>query len=50
VEFTIQAPGARDWLRRESPGEDVRWWILWGLIVIGLLEQTLASRVSYHRG
>lgn len=50
IEFTIQAPGARDWLRRESPGEDVRWWILWGLIVIGLLEQTLASRVSYHRG
>lgn len=49
IEFTIQAPGARDWLRRESPGEDVRWWILWGLIVIGLLEQTLASRVSYHR-
>ena len=50
VEFTIQSPGETDWLRRESPGEEVRWWLLWGLIVIGLIEQTLASRVSYHKG
>lgn len=50
VEFTIQAPGVRDWLRRESPGEDVRWWILWALIGLGIIEQALASRVSYHRG
>ncbi len=49
TKFTIQSPGALDWIRRESPGEDVRWWILWGLILIGLAEQTLASRVSYHR-
>jgi Aerotolerance regulator N-terminal/CARDB/von Willebrand factor type A domain len=49
IEFTIQSPGETDWLRRESPGEEVRWWLLWGLIVIGLLEQTLASRVSYHK-
>ncbi len=48
IEFTIQSPGETDWLRRESPGEEVRWWLLWGLILIGLLEQTLASRVSYH--
>lgn len=50
VKFTIQTPGETDWLRRESPGEEVRWWLLWGLIVIGLIEQTLASRVSYHKG
>ncbi|RLS51896.1 MAG: VWA domain-containing protein [Planctomycetota bacterium] len=49
ITYTIQAPGALDWIRRESPGEDVRWWILWGLILIGLAEQTLASRVSYHK-
>ncbi len=49
IEFTIHSPGETDWLRRESPGEEVRWWILWALIVIGLLEQTLASRVSYHK-
>lgn len=48
MKFTIQSPGETDWYRRESPGEDVRWWVLWALIVIGLLEQTLASRVSYH--
>ncbi len=49
IEFTIQSPGETDWLRRESPGEEVRWWLLWGLILIGLMEQTLASRVSYHK-
>ena len=49
IEFTIQIPGETDWLRRESPGEEVRWWLLWGLIIIGLMEQTLASRVSYRR-
>ena len=49
IEFTIQSPGETDWLRRESPGEEVRWWLLWGLIIIGLMEQTLASRVSYRR-
>ncbi len=49
IEFTIQTPGETDWLRRESPGEEVRWWLLWGLIIIGLMEQTLASRVSYRR-
>ncbi len=49
IEFTIQTPGETDWLRRESPGEEVRWWLLWGLIMIGLMEQTLASRVSYRR-
>ena len=48
IKFTIQTPGETDWLRRESPGEEVRWWLLWGLILIGLIEQTLASRVSYH--
>lgn len=50
IEFTIRSPGETDWLRRESPGEEVRWWLLWGLILIGLLEQTLASRVSYRKG
>ena len=49
IEFTIHSPGETDWLRRESPGEEVRWWLLWGLILIGLMEQTLASRVSYHK-
>lgn len=49
IEFTIHSPGETDWLRRESPGEEVRWWLLWGLVIIGLAEQTLASRVSYRR-
>ena len=47
-QLTIQAPGVFDWIRSESPGEDIRWLVLLALIVFAVCEQALAYRLSYH--
>lgn len=48
VEATIQAAGSFEWIRSDSPGSEVRRWLLWMLILIGIAEQALAYRLSYH--
>ncbi len=47
-QLTIQAPGVFDWIRSESPGEDIRWLVLLLLIVFAVCEQAMAYRLSYH--
>ena len=46
--LTIQQAGVFDWIRSDSPGEDVRWLLLLLLIVVGVCEQAMAYRLSYH--
>jgi hypothetical protein len=48
VEVTIQQAETSDWIRSESPGQDVRWWLLAGLLLLFVGEQTLAYRLGYH--
>lgn len=48
VDYSIQAFGKLDWIRSDSPGSEMRWLILIALCVIGMLEQWLAYRLSYH--
>lgn len=45
---TIQEAGSFEWIRSDSPGSEVRRWLLWMLILIGMAEQALAYRLSYH--
>lgn len=47
-QLTIQPSGVFDWIRSESPGEDIRWFLLSMLVVFGVCEQALAYRLSYH--
>jgi hypothetical protein len=44
----IQPAGSFEWIRSESPGSEVRWLLLVLLAVFSILEQALASRLSYH--
>jgi hypothetical protein len=46
--LTIQPAGVFGWIRSESPGEDIRWFVLTLLIVFGVCEQAMAYRLSYH--
>lgn len=48
VKVQIQAPGTADWIEGEEPGQEVRRWLLVGLIVFLLCEQLMAYRLSYH--
>ena len=48
VEATIQAAGSFEWIRSDSPGSEIRRWLLWLLVLIGMAEQALAYRLSYH--
>jgi hypothetical protein len=48
VEVTIQQAETSDWIRSESPGQDVRWWLLAGLLLLFVGEQALAYRLGYH--
>jgi len=48
VEVTIQHAESSDWIRSESPGQDVRWWLLAGLLLLLAGEQALAYRLGYH--
>lgn len=44
----IQPAGSFEWIRSESPGAEVRWFLLMALALICLMEQALASRLSYQ--
>lgn len=46
--LVVQAPGQFEWIRSESPGEDIRWGLLLLLLGIIFAEQALAYRLSYH--
>ncbi len=48
TQLTIQPPGRFDWIRSRAPGADVRWWLLFLLVVFGVCEQALACRLSFH--
>jgi hypothetical protein len=48
VEVTIQQAETSDWIRSEAPGQDVRWWLLAGLLLLFAGEQALAYRLGYH--
>ncbi|MEX0704241.1 MAG: BatA domain-containing protein [Planctomycetales bacterium] len=48
AEVQIQAAGVVDWIEGEEPGQEVRRWLLIGLIVFLLCEQLMAYRLSYH--
>jgi hypothetical protein len=48
VQLSIQPPGVLDWIRSRSPGQEIRWWLLGLLVLIGMCEQALACRLSYH--
>ncbi len=47
--LTIQPAGVLDWIRSESPGQDVRWLLLAALLLLLAGEQALACRLGYHR-
>lgn len=48
TEVTIQEADSSDWIDSTSPGQDVRWWLLAGLLVLLVSEQALAYRLGYH--
>lgn len=47
-QLTVQSAGVFDWIRSEAPGQEVRWWLLALLLVVGVCEQFMACRLSYH--
>lgn len=47
-QLSIQAAGVFDWIRSEAPGQEIRWWLLGLLLLVGVCEQLMASRLSYH--
>jgi hypothetical protein len=47
-QLSIQAAGVFDWIRSEAPGQEIRWWLLLLLVLVGICEQLMASRLSYH--
>ncbi len=48
ISVAIQEGDALDWIRNEPPGQDVRWWLLAGLLLLFVGEQVLAYRLGYH--
>jgi hypothetical protein len=46
----IQPAGSFEWIRSESPGSEIRWFLLMALAIVCVLEQALASRLSYQMG
>ena len=47
VAVTIQPAGDFEWIRSESPGSEIRWFLLVLFAVVCMGEQALASRLSY---
>lgn len=47
VEIEIQQAGSFDWIRNDSPGSEIRWFLLIALAIICIGEQFLASKLSY---
>ncbi len=48
VRLAIQDGEALDWIRNDPPGQDVRWWLLAGLLFLFVGEQSLAYRLGFH--
>ncbi|MBX3439305.1 MAG: BatA domain-containing protein [Planctomycetaceae bacterium] len=48
VTIAVQDGEAFDWMRSQPPGQDVRWWLLAGLLLLFIGEQALAYRLGYH--
>ncbi|MCA9024987.1 MAG: BatA domain-containing protein [Planctomycetaceae bacterium] len=48
ITVAIHEGDALDWIRNEPPGQDVRWWLLAGLLLLFVGEQGLAYRLGYH--
>jgi hypothetical protein len=48
INLTIQNGEALDWTGSEPPSQDVRWWLLGGLLLVLVSEQALALRLGYH--
>ena len=46
--LTIQEPGNTNWLRGRDVGHEMRWLLLGLLLLLFVLEQLLAYRLSYH--
>jgi len=46
----IQPAGSFDWIRSESPGSEIRWFLLVSLAVVCIFEQFLSARLSYQPG
>ena len=45
---SIQEFGQLDWVEGKEAGAEIRHWLLWGLLLLFLLEQLLAYKLSYH--
>ncbi|WP_437206459.1 BatA domain-containing protein [Planctomicrobium sp. SH664] len=48
--ITIQPAGNFDWIRSESPGSEIRWFLLVLLAIVCIAEQALAARLSSRSG
>ncbi len=48
VVVEIQQAGSYEWIRSESPGSEIRWFLLIVLALFCIAEQALASRLSYQ--
>jgi len=46
----IQPAGSFDWIRSDSPGSEIRWFLLVCLAMVCMGEQMLSSRLSYQPG
>lgn len=44
----IHEPGQLDWVQGQDAGSEIRQILLWGLLILLLLEQALAYRLSFH--
>ena len=46
----IRSAASFDWIRSESPGAEIRWFLLVALAVVCIAEQFLSARLSYQPG
>ncbi len=47
-QVTIHEPGQLDWVQGQEAGSEIRKALLWVLLVLFVLEQLMAYRLSYH--
>jgi hypothetical protein len=48
LEVRIQEPGEFSWIAGRDAGQEVRFWLLAGLVIFMLAEQLLGYRLSFH--
>ena len=48
TKVSIQEPGSFNWIESREAGQDVRNFLLWGIIIFLLAEQFMAYKFSYH--